>query len=399
MKTVLLSNIGEFKGGVTSIKPSDYGYGTPFITYRNVYKNSKIDTDDLALMNVPSKDLDKLACRYGDVFFTASSETPNEVAMSSVLLDDIKDLTFNGFCKRFRLHNFDTLAPEYARYLFRSDQFRDLVNEKVTGDTRFNISQQSLGEIAVGLPDISTQQHIAKVLSDIDERIDLNIKMNNVLEQTGQTLFSSYFVEGKEDGHQNKLTIGDVADIVDCLHSKKPEQLLSDTGNIFLQLNNISANGILDLTSKFYISDEDYKKWTSRIEASENDFVITNVGRSGAVAKIPSGVKAALGRNMTAIRLRDDFKYPGFFSFYMNSNYFKDLVKANLDQGTILSALNVKSIPKLSLPDMTKVSIDDKEKEFYALRIMIEGNHGEAQSLINTRNLLLPRLISGKINI
>ena len=139
-RTVLLGDIGTFFGGVTSISKSDYGWGTPFLTYKNVYTNSRVDISKLELMNVKQSDIDKRSCIYGDIFFTASSETADEVAMSSVLLDDVPNLTFNGFTKRFRLNNFNTLLPEYARYLFRTPNFRNSIYEIATGDIRFNIS-------------------------------------------------------------------------------------------------------------------------------------------------------------------------------------------------------------------------------------------------------------------
>ena len=116
-KEYKLGDLGTFFGGVTTIKREDYGFGTPFISYKNVYKNSKIDISLIELMNVKKSDILKRNCLFGDIFFTASSETPDEVAMSSVLLDSIDNLTFNGFCKRFRLHNFDILIPQYAPLL------------------------------------------------------------------------------------------------------------------------------------------------------------------------------------------------------------------------------------------------------------------------------------------
>ena len=89
--------------------------------------------------------------------------------------------------------------------------------------------------------------------------------------------------------------------------TQKPIQIENDTGNILIQLNNIVDIGVLDFTEKFYISDEDYAKWTSRIELKPGDCVITNVGRYGAVSQMPDGYKAAIGRNITALRLKEEY--------------------------------------------------------------------------------------------
>ena len=76
-----------------------------------------------------------------------------------------------------------------------------------------------------------------------------------------------------------------------------------NTGKVLLQLNNIRDDGLLDMHKKYFISHEDYKIWISRIEVKEGDCIITNVGRVGAVAIIPRGVSAAIGRNMTVVDL------------------------------------------------------------------------------------------------
>lgn len=195
-KQYKLKDIGAFKGGVTSIKPTDYGYGTPFITYKNIFQNPKVDINMLTLMNVPKKDLQKCSCKYGDIFFTASSEVFEEVAMSSVLLDKgIKNLTFNGFSKRFRLFDFNTLLPEYAVYYFRSREFRNSIAAITTGDIRFNVSQENLSNITITLPPLSEQKRIANILSSFDNKIEILKKENKILEDIAENIFKEWFVK------------------------------------------------------------------------------------------------------------------------------------------------------------------------------------------------------------
>ena len=195
-------------------------------------------------------------------------------------------------------------------------------------------------------------------------------------------------------------TIGEIANIIDCLHSKKPELTLENNGNIFLQLENILDNGLLDLSKKYFISDEDYKKWTSRIEVKFGDCVITNVGRSGAVSRIPHDITAAMGRNMTAIRLKETFPFPGYLITMLCSPSMKLTISKHLDVGTILEALNVKSIPKLHFfaPDNTDL-IYKTESHFKEFRNKMEQNIKENTSLKQTRDYLLPKLISGEIQV
>ena len=189
-----LGSMGEFFGGVTSITKEDYGYGTPFLPFKNVFNNSKVDINALELMNIKEKDLIKRNCTYGDIFFTASSETDDEVAMSSVLLDNVKSLTYNGFCKRYRLHSFNELNPNFVRYFFRSKVFRGLIKQVVTGDVRFNISQETLSNLKISIPEnIKEQKAIAKVLTAFDDKIELLQAQNKTLETMAQTIFAAWF--------------------------------------------------------------------------------------------------------------------------------------------------------------------------------------------------------------
>lgn len=410
LKKYKLGDLGFFFGGVTSIKKEDYGHGTPFLPYKNVYRNSKVNVNELELMNVRPLDLERRNAVYGDIFFTASSETPDEVAMSSVLLDEVENLTFNGFCKRFRLNDFNTLLPEYARYLFRDISFRREVYQLATGDIRFNISQESLANIEIEIPDLPTQRQIAQILTLLDDKIELNLQMNQTLEAMAQAIFKEWFVNFNFPGFDGELVdglpkgwrmgkLGDISKVIDCLHSKKPERIGEKTGNILLQLNNIIDNGLLDISEIFWISDDDYKKWISRIEISQGDCVITNVGRVGAVARIPLGIKAAIGRNMTGIRLKEEYPYPGFLITLMKSDLIKMEIEQKKDIGTILEALNVKNIPNLSFPIPTHHIFKEFETIVSKIWDKMEDNTAQNLSLTQTRDILLPKLMSGQLAV
>lgn len=142
-------------------------------------------------------------------------------------------------------------------------------------------------------------------------------------------------------------TLGEIADVVDCLHSKKPELL--ESGRPYIQLRCIKDDGSFDLSQLDFISDEDYEYWTSRIEVQGGDCIITNVGRVGAVSQIPPGFKGAIGRNITAIRPKSPDYTESFLAELMVSDFMKREIRANTDSGTVLDALNVRSIANLKL--------------------------------------------------
>lgn len=169
---VRLGDIGQTYNGLSGKTAKDFGEGKPYITYKNIFENSKVDIKDVDYVKI-SKNENQNLVRYGDIFFTTSSETPNEVGMSSVLLDKVEELYLNSFCFGFRLYNFETLVPEYARYLFRGETFRGRINKLAQGSTRFNLSKNEVMKLKVILPSVREQQAIAQILSTADKEIEL----------------------------------------------------------------------------------------------------------------------------------------------------------------------------------------------------------------------------------
>ncbi len=293
-----------------------------------------------------------------------------------------------------------------------------------------SLNQSILRLLPLPLPPLPEQQAIARILGALDDKIELNRRMNHTLEEMARALFKSWFVdfdpvtakaEGRVPFGMNAETaslfptefeetgegaipkgwsiskIGDIANVIDCLHAKKPER--QESGKIFLQLNNIRDDSLIDLSDNFYISDEDYTKWISRLEAREGDCVITNVGRVGAVAQIPPGLSAALGRNMTAIRCKEDFQFPAFLITCLTSDVMREEINTKIDTGTILDALNVKNIPLLKFTLAPMPVLSAFEKIVRPLRKKMETNLENSQTLATIRDSLLPKLLSGELRV
>jgi type I restriction enzyme S subunit len=135
------------------------------------------------------------------------------------------------------------------------------------------------------------------------------------------------------------------------------------------------------------------------MEATAGDCVITNVGRVGAVGQIPEGVKAALGRNITGIRCKADFPFPTFLIECLLSEAMREEIRLKTDTGTILDALNVKSIPKLKFTYPSPEIASCFERLTRPLRLRMEKNLSESRTLAAVRDTLLPKLLSGEVKV
>ena len=112
-KEKILGELGFTSAGLSGKTQKDFGRGKPFIPFMNIMSNGKIDTTFMGLVEV-TKNERQNAVQKGDLFFTTSSETPEEVGMTSVLLEEIGECYLNSFCFGFRLYNFEDLQPEFA---------------------------------------------------------------------------------------------------------------------------------------------------------------------------------------------------------------------------------------------------------------------------------------------
>jgi type I restriction enzyme S subunit len=280
------------------------------------------------------------------------------------------------------------------------------------------------------VPPLREQQAIACILGALDDKIELNRRRSRTLEAMARAIFQSWFVDfdpvkAKAAGRTppglspalaalfpdsladsplgpipkgwRVAILSDICEVIDCLHTKKPDRIPS--GMPLLQLNNILDNGVLDLSDIYSISEADYSRWISRMEAQVGDCVITNVGRVGAVARIPKGVAAALGRNMTGLRCRRDFIFPTFLIELLLSKTMREEIRLKIDSGTILDALNVRNISKLRLARPSNEVAQEYETRVGPLRSQMEHLLSESRTLAALRDALLPKLISGELRV
>jgi len=334
----------------------------------------------------------------------------------------VGDAAFINTHKEFSIKNIALFKPnpsvvdnKYLYYVVIGPKFKEELFSKRAGVAQPFFSLEMLRSHEVEYhKELLTQHRIASILSTYDDLIENNTRRIQILEEMAQRIYREWFVDFKFPGHENVKMVeselgmipegwevrsmSELSDVVDCLHSKKPASKEDGVG-LLLQLFNIGQNGKIDLSKKYMISASDYEKWSARIEASEGDCVITNVGRIAAVAQISVGIKAALGRNMTAVRPKRNLLGPTYLIEYLLSPHMANEVKKKKDAGTIMDSLNVHAIYKLSVPIPNENLMRSFEQIARPIRRRIELAMEQNANLRTTRDLLLPKLISGKIDV
>lgn len=188
-----IGDIGKTYNGLTGKSKEDFGIGKRYIQYMQIFSNSKIEIRHFGLVDVNKND-NQNKVKKGDVFFTTSSETPNEIGTASVLLEDVEDVYLNSFCFGFRPNSVLELIPEFAQFLFRSGPVRRKIIRLAQGSTRYNMSKMEFMKQTIMLPIPEEQLKIASFLSAIDNKIE-NVKLQiDIVNKWKKGLLQQMFV-------------------------------------------------------------------------------------------------------------------------------------------------------------------------------------------------------------
>ena len=200
-----LRYIGRLQNGIS--KGGDYfGSGYPFVNYGDIYKNATLPQQVSGLAKSTKEDQHIYSVKTGDVFFTRTSETIDDIGMASTCIKTIKKGTFSGFTIRFRQLS-QTLNEHFSKYYFRTGHAQAFFEEQLNLVTRASLGQDILKQLPVLLPPLDEQQVIANYLDDKISKIDILItkatKAIELLKEKRTALINSA-VTGKIDVRESE---------------------------------------------------------------------------------------------------------------------------------------------------------------------------------------------------
>ena len=168
MKT--LGELFSFKNGLNKGKEF-FGKGRPIIMFSNVFNSRSIDASMINnRVDISDEELERINAKVGDVFFTRTSETRDDVGYASVLVQDIAECTFAGFLIRARPTT-EMLLPKYCKYCFSTQKVRKTIVSNCSFTTRASLTGTGLGIISLPVPSLSEQQRIVDILDKFEASI------------------------------------------------------------------------------------------------------------------------------------------------------------------------------------------------------------------------------------
>jgi len=180
--TTSFAELGHSYSGLSGKTANDFGTGKPFITYLNVYSNNIVNENDYQYVRINEGEKQNVV-KYGDVLFTLSSETPEEVGVGSVFLGK-EEVLLNSFCFGIHIENEEQVYSPYLSYYVSSTPFRKFIYPFAQGSTRFNLCKADFEKASIKLPLLENQIHIYAILNSIAEKIE-----------TEEMMFEKYLIQ------------------------------------------------------------------------------------------------------------------------------------------------------------------------------------------------------------
>lgn len=185
-----LGDMGSTYTGLSGKTKEDFGHGdAKFITYMNVFSNPVANLDMTESVEIDSK---QNCVKAGDVFFTTSSETPEEVGMSSVMPENADNIYLNSFCFGYRpTEKFDL---NYLAYVLRTESFRKEMTFLAQGISRYNISKNKVMEVEIPIPSLDEQSRVGQYFKNLDTLITLHQRKCDELKKMKKFMLQNMFI-------------------------------------------------------------------------------------------------------------------------------------------------------------------------------------------------------------
>jgi type I restriction enzyme S subunit len=402
-----LEEIAEFRNGVNFTSDS-FGRGIKVINVADFKDKMYPDYEDLGELDSEGKWSKECFLKENDIVFVRSNGNKNLIGRSIFIKDLPQNIrvTYSAFCIRLRFNNLKNISPEFYLYLFKSPIFRGILSQFGNGTNISNLNQDILNNMAIPRPSLLEQRKIASILSSYDELIENNKQRIRLLEEMAEEIYKEWFVRlrfpGFEiakfvDGLPEGWKWAKVEDIFKTSSGGTPSRERESDyhgGEIdWIKTGELKDTFVFDSEEK--ISEVGLKNSSAKMFPPATLLMAmygVNIGQLGISVK-PSAANQAVCV-FTAIKSEE---YSLFYSFFFFKSIRSHLF--NISMGAAQQNLSQDLIKRVNYfsPYFEIVNkYDSIVKPFFEeIKILSQKN----QLLQQTRDLLLPRLISGKLSV
>ena len=298
------------------------------------------------------------------------------------------EFVYAGFLIKFSIDD-TKVNPKYIKYFCQSKQYKDWIDSFNTGSTRGNVNAQTLGKMPIPLIDRKQQDNLVSVLSSIDEKIKKNNEINNNLEQQAQAIFSNEFLtlETLPDGWKQASLI-DVADYLNGLAMQKYRPTADETGIPVLKIKEL-RQGCCDNNSE--MCSPNIK---SEYIIHDGDVIFSWSG--SLLVDFWCGGICGLNQHLFKV---SSSKYDKWFYYAWTKHHLDRFIAVAADKATTMGHIKRDELAKAEVLIPTEADYNRIGALLQPIYDLIIANRIENKKLAETRDSLLPKLMSGEIDI
>lgn len=391
----------------SQLHASDYvSAGVPVVMPVNII-DGRISNDGIARIALKDHQrLEKYHLHTGDIVYARRGD----IGRCALVTENEHGWLCGTGCLRIRFNN-PLVDNRVVAYYLGLPSSRDVVFSMAVGTTMPNLNTTILRGVPIHLPPLHVQHRIANIIGSLDDKIELNRQMNESLEQLAMALYKHWFVDFGpfQDGEFVESELGmipagcevvrlsDYCDrITDGSHWSPQEEQLGDKR--IATVKNMGKYS-LDLESCKIISDDDYNRLIGEgCRPSRGDVLFSKDGTIGRIHFVALEEDVVLLSSIAIFRAKREFS-PSYLWAYLSNPATLQMIRDGYVTGSALPRVVLKDFkraPVLLPPDGILRSFEDK---IAPLLNLITANEEEGKQLRRTRNYLLPRLLSGEIEL
>ena len=364
------------------------------------FVNEKINIEELNDLNYISTE-NMLPDKSG---ITKSSGLPNAnytqcFSEGDILLSNIRPYfkkiwyaTFNGGCSNdvLVLRAKSNVCSKFLYYVLSDDKFFEYDTATSKGTKMPRGDKVAIMKYSVPKYDLTTQEKIARVLSSLDDKIELNNKINQNLEQQAQAIYNQLILTQK----LKEKTLSEIIEITDGTHDSPK---VKEEGYYLITSKHLSKYGV-NKDNANYISEEDFNKINERSKVDKYDILMSMIGTVGLVSLIIEDDIDFAVKNVGIFKtsLQKDYIY--FIFSYLLSSSTQNYVKSHL-AGTTQKYISLGELRNLKIKIPNEKILASFNNLVHPIYQKIIYNTNEIKILTQLRDTLLPKLMSGEIDV
>jgi type I restriction enzyme S subunit len=392
----------------------EFGFGNPFITFKDVFGNYFLPKNITNLVNSNQREIKSCSVKKGDIFLTRTSETLHELGMSSVALKDYPNATFNGFTKRLRLKDNVNLEIDllFLGYYLRSSFVRNQIAQHSSLTTRASLNSSAINSLEISLPEIQIQTKIGRILKSLDEKIENNLQTNQTLEEIARTIFKEWFVYfyyPNADGSRKHSEFGEIPNDWEIMgigevcyvqngYAFKSNDFKEEGEVGIIKIKNINSN-VVDIEKTDFVETNVVERLDKKFKIESGSLLIAMTGAEvGKIGLVPLTQKN-LWLNQRVGMFKEKIAGGNLFLYLLLSSDTYQTTIRNSALGSAqpnISASAIESIRAIIPPIELIKQFGEMVNPMFE---KILDNLAENETIKITRDSLLPKLMSGEIDV